>query len=234
MTLKPTPIGLELAALEERAPVKLVKEDLNAATVEAIRNGEVDAFVVGDDDIRLLASAQSPYILALERMHEGAATVAEDGTISFVNESFSSLVRVPRTTLIGQRFSDLVDLADAATVKEMLSAPGDTRHEVQMHTSDGQTVAVMASMTRFEEHRLILLQNVTQRKLHRAMDARTRRFLAMLAHEFKNILHPIQVSVDSIGLRTDDPANREALAVIRRQIARLSGLVEDLREINRD
>jgi len=210
------------------------REATDQETVEAIRSGSVDAFVVGESSVQLLESAQAFYRTAMERMHDGAVTVDTDGTIAFVNESFASMVRVTKEKLIGRRFTDFVDLADAATLVVMLRAQDDRQAELRLHGAEGADVAVYASMTTLDGYKLFLLQDITLRKLHRAIDSRTRRFLAMLAHEFGNILQPIRLSVERIGRTTSDTDTREALAVIQRQVDRLAGLVDDLRRVNRE
>jgi signal transduction histidine kinase len=70
-------------------------------------------------------------------------------------------------------------------------------------------------------------------KRHAATDERTRKFLGMMAHEFRNILGPVRHSVDYLK-RVDglDPECRKMVDVIDRQSTRLLALVEDLRSIN--
>jgi PAS domain S-box-containing protein len=209
-------------------------DDSEQATVDAIRSGMVDAFVVGEDSVQLLESAEAPYRTAMERMHDGAVTVDIDGTIAFVNESFASMMKTSKEKLIGRRLTEMVDLADAATLTVMLRSQEDRQSELRLRGADGADIAVYASMTSLESHKLFLLQDITLRKLHRAIDTRTRRFLAMLAHEFGNILHPIRLSVERIEQTTREADTREAAAVIKRQALRLDGLVEDLRRVNRE
>lgn len=202
--------------------------------VDAIRSGSVDAFVVGEQTVQLLESAQTPYRVAMERMHDGAVTVDTDGEIMFVNESFAGMLRIQKERLLGRRLVELVDLADASVLEIMLRAHDDRQGELRLHGAEGTEVTVFASMTPLDGCKLFLLQDVTMRKLHRAIDARTRRFLAMLAHEFSNILHPIRLANERINRLAQDGDTRESTAVIRRQVERLAGLVEDLRRVNRD
>jgi PAS domain S-box-containing protein len=217
----------EIASLRER-----MREA--EAVYEALTNGSVDAFVVGENSVQLLETAQAFYRTAMERMHDGAVTVDSDGTIAFVNESFAQMVKMPKENLIGRGFAEFVDLADAATLMLMLRAQDDRQAELRLHGAEGADVAVFASMTSLDGYKLFLLQDITLRKLHRAIDSRTRRFLAMLAHEFGNILNPIRLSTERIGRTTTDTDTRQALAVIQRQVDRLAGLVDDLRRVNRE
>ena len=67
---------------------------------------------------------------------------------------------------------------------------------------------------------------------HEAADERTRKFLGMLAHEFRNILGPIQNSALLLKQKPLDADARKAVEMIERQADRLLALVEDLRRIN--
>jgi len=59
-------------------------------------------------------------------------------------------------------------------------------------------------------------------------------FLAMLAHELRNPLAPIQSALDVADLRPDDPeTTRWARTIIARQTRQLSRLVDDLLDVSR-
>jgi len=88
-------------------------------------------------------------------------------------------------------------------------------------------------MTRLDGHKLLLFRDTSLQKRHQAADERNRRFLGMLAHEFRNILGPISFGVAYLkkveGLSEDC---RKTVEVIERQTGRLSSLIEDLHRIN--
>ena len=65
-----------------------------------------------------------------------------------------------------------------------------------------------------------------------AEEERQRKFLATLAHEFRNILGPIANSVELLKRSELNEESRHAVDVIERQSARLLAVVEDLRKIN--
>lgn len=77
-------------------------------TLEAIRNGDVDAVVVGGPEgqqVYTLESADRPYRVLIEQMQEGAITLASDGTILYCNQRFATLAAARRESLIGTDFS---------------------------------------------------------------------------------------------------------------------------------
>lgn len=77
-------------------------------TLNAIRNGEVDAIVVsgpGSEKIFTLTSAETPYRHLVEEMDEGAVTISEEGVILYCNRRFAQLVAIPMEQIVGSNFS---------------------------------------------------------------------------------------------------------------------------------
>jgi PAS domain S-box-containing protein len=80
-------------------------------TLFAIRNGEVDAIVVsGAEGARIfsLTSAETPYRIMVEEMHEGAATLMADTTIIYCNSQFAELVARPAEQIVGASFCQFI------------------------------------------------------------------------------------------------------------------------------
>jgi PAS domain S-box-containing protein len=213
-------------------PIGLRERDEAEATIEAIRTGRVDAFVVGGKQVVMLDSAQAHYRALVERMRQGAVTVTADGAIVYVNERFISTIGLPQGRIVGQPLSALVAEADRGAFQAMLSGNDGAQAELRLRCANGSRPVVQASMTVLDGHRLFLFTDLTEQKRHEASDERTRRFLAMLAHEFRNILGPIGSSTEFLKTQGLGEEGRHAVEIIERQTARLLGLVEDLRRIN--
>jgi len=99
-------------------------------TLDAIRRGAVDAFVVEDSEgqrVYTLEGADLPYSALVERMHQGAAMLSADGTMIYCNHALADLLGVPREQLMGQVLREFV--ADSGAYDELLadaqSAPCD-------------------------------------------------------------------------------------------------------------
>jgi PAS domain S-box-containing protein len=203
-----------------------------AATLEAIRRGAVDAFVVDGKQVVLLDSAKSPYRALVERMRQGAVTVGPDGVVVYANERFSAMVALPHGRIVGTPLAELVAESDRAALQSMLSSRDSAQGELRLRAANGERPVMQASMTTLDAHKMFLFADLTAQKRHEAADERTRKFLGMLAHEFRNILGPIQNSALLLRQKPLDADARKALEIIERQTDRLLGLVEDLRRIN--
>jgi two-component system, NarL family, sensor kinase len=80
-------------------------------TLRAIRMGEVDAVLVSGphgDQVFTLQGAEHPYRLMVETIDEGAATLADDGTVLYANRSFAEIFDVPLEKFIGSPLNDSV------------------------------------------------------------------------------------------------------------------------------
>src|SRR5579871_7005990 len=64
-------------------------------TLQAIRQGEVDAVIVktaAGPQVYTLLNADRPYRNIVERMQEGALTLAPDGTVLYANQRLASFL----------------------------------------------------------------------------------------------------------------------------------------------
>ena len=205
------------------------------ATLEAIQRGEVDAFVVGGEAVVMLSEAQRTYQVLAERMRQGVAAVSADGQICYVNERFAAMMATPAARLLGIALPDLVAPPDRQRLAQLLEAPSRSAPcEVRLRCGNGERMTVGVSAAAVADGQTVcLFSDLTGQKRHEASDERTRRFLAMLAHEFGNLLAPIGTSVELLKRADGLEANaRRELETIERQMERLAGLVEDLRRVN--
>ena len=84
------------------------------------------------------------------------------------------------------------------------------------------------------ERRQAELQTLEQVKVLAELDRRKDEFLAMLGHELRNPLAPISSAVRLLRLQKNETlVQRQACAVIERQVGQLNHLVDDLMEVSR-
>jgi len=119
-------------------------------TLQAIYKGDVDALVVNGPDgpqVFTLQNAQEPYRLLVERMNEGAITVAPDGTILYSNQHFANLLAQPLELIIGKPLTAFAAGPDLSALMGLLKdgANQPTRHELSLVAADHTIVPVLAS-----------------------------------------------------------------------------------------
>lgn len=104
--------------LEETEKLKREKDALRQQLVEARKSIEtlkienIDAVVIArENDLRIFIenAAEKPYRILIEKMHEGAVTLNEDGTILYCNSSFAKMVRLQQQKISGTVFQQYIN-----------------------------------------------------------------------------------------------------------------------------
>jgi two-component system, NarL family, sensor kinase len=93
-------------------------------TLRAIRMGEVDAVLVSGpqgDQVFTLQGAEHPYRLMVETIDEGAATLADDGTVLYANRSFAEIFDVALEKFIGAPLNDFVFGEDRELLAQLIA-----------------------------------------------------------------------------------------------------------------
>ncbi|HLZ97149.1 MAG TPA: PAS domain-containing protein [Steroidobacteraceae bacterium] len=142
-------------------------------TLEAIRQGEVDALVIDSPEgqkIFSLTGAERPYRTLVEQMTEGAATLDGAGSIRYCNKAFADLLRRPLEDLTGGLAEQYVQSADRHFFQSMLrqSRSRGVHGEIGLCAADGGVVPVNVSLTRIIDHApesvCMVVTDLTERK----------------------------------------------------------------------
>jgi PAS domain S-box-containing protein len=131
-------------------------------TLQAIRQGEVDAVVVkgaSGPQVYTLVNADRPYRNIVERMQEGALTLTPDGTILYANQRLASFLGLALPNIVGQKFEQFVAANDRDLFNQLL-AEGDQaagRGELALRAADETAVPVYLSVVDLldEDQRII-------------------------------------------------------------------------------
>ena len=215
--------------------------------VRAIRQGEVDAFVVreaAEERIYSLRSADLLYRAMIEEMKDGAVAFDASGLVTYCNAYFAQMVRADRIIIIGARMFPFLpdDEWDFFALVADPPAEGARPRELAVRATDGTVVPVLAAMNRIRvdaqtELYCLILTDLTDQKHRDQVVVEGRRkdeFLAMLAHELRNPLAPIRYAAERLR-GADVPPERVqwACEIIDRQVDQLTRLVDDLLDVSR-
>jgi two-component system NarL family sensor kinase len=121
-------------------------------TLRAIHMGEVDAVLVSSvkgDQVFTLQGAEHPYRLLVETIEEGAATLAEDGTVLYSNKSFAGFFGVPLERFIGAPLHSFVSGSDTEFLKTLILGAklASTRGEIRLARRDGRPRTIRLTMS---------------------------------------------------------------------------------------
>jgi len=124
-------------------------------TLRAIRMGEVDAVLVSGpegDQVFTLQGAEHPYRLMVETIDEGAATLADDGTVLYANRSFAEIFDVPLEKFIGAPLNDFVFGEDRELLARLIADASSNivRGEIRLdsHRQRPRTIRLTLSPVR--------------------------------------------------------------------------------------
>lgn len=221
-------------------------------TLDAIRNGEVDAVVVNGakgSQIYSLSGADQPYRVYVEQMQEGAVTADESGLILYCNQRFAEMLGEPLERVIS---SSIVGILSARAWEKISSVLNDggvvTKQEGLLPRQGGSALPVhfTASRLSLSERSLICLV-VTDLSLQKSGEAlrlakevaerasiAKDNFLATLSHELRTPLTPILMAISALQQRNLLPEGVQGdLAMIRRNIELETRLIDDLLDLTR-
>ncbi len=222
-------------------------EELRARLAEAEGNlnaiycGEIDALLLNDESgerrVFTLRSADAPYRALVERMQEGAATLALNGDIVYCNQRFADLVRTPLEQVFGAPVAQFLPVTEEGILRTMLER-GSGRYQTRLVFEGKESTEVQVTLSSIVlddvEHRTLILSDISS--LARAQrESRSKdEFLAMLAHELRNPLGAIQGAVHALALMNQrEPMALHAAGIIKRQVVHMARLVDDLLDVGR-
>jgi PAS domain S-box-containing protein len=244
---------LRLEHAELRARLEEAEE-----TLAAIRRGDVDALVVGED-IYTLDSANA----AANRMRKDVLSQMEDAVLALDAEDHLIFMNAAAERQYGRPASEALGRARSALYRESWANPGDevasraaleasgTFRAQTLHVRhDGSSLHVESTVSRLRDAggapigTLWVLRDVSERvrvesarrvaeEALREADRRKDEFLATLAHELRNPLAPISNALQILRLSHEPAVVGKAHGIIERQLLQMVHLVDDLLDVSR-
>lgn len=232
-----------------QAEIRKLREHLEeeSATLDAIRNGSVDALIVsgagGEERVFTLEGADHPYRVLIEAMQQGAATLSLDGTILYCNRSLAEMLKMPQERVSGASLARFVPEADQPQLEAMLRQ-GHASHslgEVHFQTRDDKLLPVQLALSALPLPGTtalgLIVTDLTDQKHQQELEAAHRRkddFLAILAHELRNPLAPIRTALHLLKMpNAPGGISAQARDMIERQVSNLTRLVDELLDVSR-
>ena len=211
------------AALSDEALIAELKSRLSEAqeTLDAIRNGDVDAVLVehsGASRVFTLENADRPYRFLIEQMKEGAVTLSTEGIILFGNRRLAELLGAPLEKIVGTAFKRFFTEDQWPGLDLVLAcrSSATSRAEFNLVGTDHRLIPISISVTDIELDDgagRVLGAVITDLTEPRAMEARLSQAQKMeavgqltggLAHDFNNLLQAISGNLSLIKLRPQD------------------------------
>ena len=224
---------LELEELRSR----LAEAESN---LQAIYSGEIDALLLADEQgerrVFTLRSADAPYRALVEQMHEGAVTLTLEGAVIYANRGFARLVDVPLEQVIGSSINRFVASEDHAVLDPLIRSGAGTLRTCLLVAGQGLLdvhISVSHVTVDDEEHRTLIVTDMsTLTKVQRESQSKDE-FLAMLAHELRNPLAPIRTGLQVLRLQPGEEAAERTREMMERQVGHMVRIIDDLLDVSR-
>ena len=189
----------------------------------AITDGEVDAFVVGNENSRrvlLLATAYQRYRQLVERMAQGAVTVTGQGSILYANQKFADMLAIPLAQLYTAPLEAYVGIGDRARLSSFLMlSTRNSQLELAISRRDGTTLPVRLSLATYSDGYATLL----------ATDLRPMQWPSLTVDALDSIRDSLErLNQGAIG---KDAAAREALDRISEEINGLARMIDEMLDV---
>lgn len=177
----------------------------------------------------------------LESVQSGVVSLDENGLVSTMNSAAAELLHLSPQACLGKPYTALVPSTHRADFEEILGGVYTTAHpirrELKIKTSSNDWVSLLVTMSVLRDESkqqmgvVAVFEDVTQIQQMERMLA-WREVAKRIAHEIKNPLTPIQLSVQRLRRRylaklSDDGAFGEATEIILNEVEALKSLVSE-------
>lgn len=124
-------------------------------TINAIRNGQVDALIVkGDSGHQLytLKTADQTCRVFIEKMSEGVVTINQAGIILYCNTRFADMAATPLEKTIGQPIISFVPIESKNKLERLIygSWDNDSREEIVLKDGGGKDICCLFSCNKID------------------------------------------------------------------------------------
>jgi len=134
--------------------LKMQLEEAND-TINAIRTGEVDAFVVQNGNghqLYTLKTADQTYRVFIEKMNEGAVTLNKKGIILYSNSRFAQMVAMPLEKVLGLSFDEFIAKKSRKKFNTLINKgwEDDCKEEIELINKENKLVPCLLSCNTLE------------------------------------------------------------------------------------
>ncbi|MFN8528689.1 MAG: PAS domain-containing sensor histidine kinase [Anaerolineae bacterium] len=223
-------------------------------TLEAVRRGEVDAFVLSTaqgHQVYTLQSADQPYRLLIEDMQQGAVTLSIEGVILYSNRFFSGFLGYSSTAdLVSHCIDEYLVASEHERFRcflERLQTETGLAEEFKFQDSQQQVIPtyLLANSMVIDQIRIVYLvvvdlrqrKQLEQQAFELALEKQRANLLTELmryiSHDLRHPLTNIITSIYIIQHTQDDQRKSQKFEEIEHQVFYLSRDLEQLQQMLR-
>lgn len=217
------------------------------SVIAAIRNGEVDALIVKQDNepqLYTLKSADHTYRIFIEKMNDGALTLNKEGVIVYCNSSFSAMLHTPISGLLGEQFINVIPPENKEEVRRLLEKAWQKDNKAEIiFPGNGKPLPVLLSISRLEidggESLSIIITDLSFQKESQEQKKSLEQkdeFISIASHELKTPVTSIKGYIQLLRFSFKEQGNTRAEEMLGKadaQVNKLSKLINELLDVRR-
>lgn len=234
-------VDIDVKAMKFGATDYLVKSELNPEKLDRCIRYSLDRA----KNLKELKAREKKYRNLFESSKDAVLIANEQLDLLEINEAASTLLACPLKSHQQRNLSDFIVNADARNRLLNLFASGGNiqDHEIDLRNDAGEFKSCLLSMAIIDEedgHRFVhgILHDITnlrkaeQANLQSQKLAANERLMRTLAHEIRNPLNNIGLSIDHFSLPMEDNSkNQNLLDIVQRNCIRINHIITELLNI---
>lgn len=229
--------AIDREAMQAGAMDYLIKSELNEEKLERCIRYAIER----TNSIKALRANERKYRSIFERSKDSVFLAGPDLYFKDVNDATCITLRYNREELLGMSLYEFMDSNEAQAVKNQLQETGVVHdRELELITREGETKTCILSLSSEQEisgeryihgllHDITHLKKAEKATLQAEKLAATGRLVQTLAHEVRNPLNNINLSIEQISheLREVDD-NNIYLDIVERNSKRIGDIITEL------
>lgn len=232
-------IDIDKAAMEKGAYDYLIKSDITSQSLERSIRYAFTRY----KSLKALQKSENKYRSMFENSKDAMFILNEHFEVADVNEIAEQLIGLDKQAIIGTEASQL--FKNSSEVGRILSKVTETvevvDEETEVETRDGRQHTGLLTLTQEKDvdgkkyyqgvfHDITELKKAEQANLLAEKFEATQRFVRMLAHEVRNPLNNILLSLDGLNNNVDTTNKETYTDIVKRNSLRINDLIGQLLE----
>jgi PAS domain S-box-containing protein len=226
---------LGMQAMKAGAMDYLVKNELDKESIDR----SVRYVLERNRALKALSSNEKKFRMVFEKSNDAILLTTPNFTIINCNPATQELLSTNKNELIQKSLSDFINENDLQHIKEALEQNGVVEDiELLVRSNQNEIRHGLFSATLQEDkedayyqcviHDISLLRKAEQQKFRIQKREMIDRMVQALAHEVRNPLNNINLSLEQIPSATDDKERSVYVEIIQRNSERIQNLISDL------
>ncbi|HKZ65210.1 MAG TPA: ATP-binding protein, partial [Chitinophagaceae bacterium] len=234
---------IDIKAMESGATDYLIKSELNSEKLERCIRYSLDRAA----DLKELKTRENKYRNLFENSNDAIFIVNEQLVLKESNHAATLLFGLGKKELLNHDLYYFIrDELQKKKIRSLFESKNDINNlEVEIKTGYGEMTPCMLSLTFIENHegeKLLhgILHDITSMKkaevanLHAQKLASNERLMRTLAHEIRNPLNNIGLSIDQFVTPYEDAERQQNLvAIMQRNCSRINHIITELLDLTR-